>query len=155
MTAEECVHGVFPAIKWEAEEHYKIKEPVYSYDRATPHVAAAPFFGWQEGTAKCAPLCAKSPDMHKVPEHNIREVKRCFMNAAIAAGTHTLTPQKAQRLLVEVFEREITAEKVAGDAAGLPLTMRVIAANKGAHVPGKEGKDYLGTGGDWAPKVLR
>lgn len=100
-------------------------------------------------------MCAKSPDMHKVPEHNIRHMKRCFFERAIKKGTQKMTAAQAQDLLVQVFNEEMTAERVAKDAASLYYTMRVIAANEGACVPGKNGKMYRGTGGDWAPKELR
>lgn len=155
VTAEECEYGVFKAIKYEVEDVRGMKEAVYSYDKASPHIAAAKFYGWQEGSDKCAPMCAKSPDMHRVPEHCIRQAKRTFFDAAIKKGTRTMTAREAQKLLIEVCKREITAEMVAKDAATLVTTMRVIAASAGATVNGKDGKVYRGTAGDWAPKELR
>lgn len=155
VTAEECEYGVFKAIKYEVEDVRGMKEAVYSYDKAAPHIAAASFFGWQEGSDKCAPMCAKSPDMHRVPEHSIRQAKRTFFKAAIKKGTQTMTAREAQKLLIEVCKKEITAEMVAKDAEKLVTTMRVIAASAGATVRGQGGKAYRGTGGDWAPKELR
>lgn len=77
------------------------------------------------------------------------------MLLAIHLQQHARLPKTAQKLLLRVFTDTITASSVAKDAATLPLTMRVIAANEGACVRGPNRQVFRGTGGDWAPKGLR
>jgi len=64
---------------------------------------------------------------------------------------HRANPRRWLRRLVWFDEGVIDLE----DAATLPLTMRVIAANEGACVRGPNCQVSRGTGGDWAPKGLR
>lgn len=45
MSADECEYGLFRAIKHEVEAVRGMTDAVYSYDRATPHVSAASFYG--------------------------------------------------------------------------------------------------------------
>lgn len=158
MTAAECVHCVFPAIRYEVEKLVragKLDAPVYSFDDAPAHAKAAELYGMARGSQARAPGHSRSPDMNSPAEHAISLLKRKWFAAAEAAGYEKLTAASAQALLVEVFEAEVTPDIIRKDVERLYTTMRVIAADKGVLLRGRGNKMVRGTGGDWAPRGLR
>jgi hypothetical protein len=161
VTAEECTHCVFPAIRWEVNELVqagKLDAPVYSFDGAPAHSKAAKWWGMERGSAARAPGAPRSPDMNSPAEHAISLLKSKFFAAADGAGYEKLTAASAasaQALLAKVFRKEVKAVSVKKDVDRLFITMRVIAAGEGVPVRGKGNKMVEGTGGDWAPRGLR
>lgn len=158
MSTEECVYGVFPAIKYEVDQLVEAKQlqaAVYSFDHAPAHEGAAEVFNWTTDSGARAPGAPRSPDMNKPAEHAIAIVKKAFFDAAEEVGVHTLTAVSAQKLLVKVFEEAVTAAGVRRDVESLAGTMRVIAAAEGAKIRCKGNKVYSGVAGGWAPRGLR
>lgn len=95
------------------------------------------------------------PDGHKVVEHVFPNLKSSFFKKLIDVGAANIDSKKAQDLLVEVFESKVTADSISHDTQTLPLTMKMIAKDKGKVFEFGNGQYDTGTGGGWPPKRFR
>lgn len=108
-----------------------------------------------DGLPPRMPLAPRMPDGHKVVEHVFPNLKSSFFKKLIDVGAANIDSKKAQDLLVEVFESKVTADSISHDTQTLPLTMKMIAKDKGKVFEFGNGQYYTGTGGGWPPKRFR
>lgn len=108
---------------------------------------------------KRVPLSPYSPDMHKVIEHTFSRFKRS-LHASIydrcaERGVSELTPPEVRRLAIAALEEAGAATSIAKDLRTLPVTLRMVATPEGQAFVAGDGRDYIGTGGNWARESWR
>lgn len=136
------------------EEVHKIKNPCYIFDNAPAHVWAAEAYMGVSGSDRRAQHPANSPDMNKMAEHAVANMKTGFYDRLKREGANQLTAKKAQEWLEELAAR-ITPESVMSDAVSLVDTMRVIRAPKSTQLKTKKAGKVHGSAGDWPVSALR
>lgn len=145
---------VMKAMDYEAREK-GIKKALYVADNASVHSKLGRHSSCADLRYPRLAIPARSPDINKVAEHTIANVKAGFFDLVYAYPGPRLTARKAQKLLVQAFEERITSDSVAADAASLPLTLQVIAHDKDEQFEGVDGQLHMGSGGDWPAKRYR
>lgn len=106
--------------------------PIVSLDNAKPHAA------WQRGqpAERLNIIPARSPDIHKVVEHPLKEFNRKWY-VRFSQDLKCTTCERSMALASEILH-ETTADSIHRDIKTLPDTLRSIIANRG----------------DWADDVL-
>lgn len=149
MTAEEFAETVVE-VKDESNacvlshpEFYSKGGPYYSWDNAAWHQAVSlDQVGLTQGDKWQLP--PNSPDMHKVIEHVVGNVKRALRDK-LADNANITSAQQLRDAFVEVFYEEISKDSIRKDIDSLPNTYKHIHHTK------QQG----GSGGDWAQARYR
>ena len=122
---------------------YGLEDPVYSFDNAPIHdMSLLETIGIQ-GTDR-APLPARSPDMHKVIEHVFGTLEGA-MQRELHADPGLCTAEQYKKVLVRLFNENITAESVRKDISSLKGTYDMI----------RKCRDAGGVEGGWPPSKYR
>lgn len=108
----------------------------------------------ESGSDRRAQHPANSPDMNKMAEHAVGNVKTGFYDRLRREGANQLTAKKAQQW-VEELAALITPEGVMSDAVSLVDTMRVIRAPKSTQLNTQKAGKVHGSAGDWPVFELR
>lgn len=130
------------------------KQEMYlSWDNAHANPTAADLLHIGVDPTKRLPLSAYSPDIHKVIEHFFHRLKVAFREARLHYPQITTAREAAQ--LLRMLASNMPQEHIEKDAETLKLTYQIIATDKGVKFTGADGKEHVGTGGDWAPRRYR
>jgi len=131
--------------------------PILSFDNASIHTAQRSEPLLPPGTTQHK-LPARSPDLHKVIEHVFGRLKPAVAAAVFDAAWHKQTVELSAaqcRPLIEACLREQTAAaQIAADCESLKATLQIVAHDKDMLFT-LGGKEFKGTGGDWAPRRWR
>lgn len=98
------------------------------------------------------PLPEYSPDMHQIVEHTISKFKQDLMKAVLAHDG-PMTPATAQRLARQVF-KGILATSIHANKEKLVSCLQAIATPQGVPVKCADGKEHMGSGGDYPEAAL-
>lgn len=153
MGKQEAKTCLFPVIARKTAEA-GITDACFVFDKAPCHLEAADCWFGEEPTKARAPHAAGSPDMNKIAEHCISDIKQKFFDRLMREGANNLTARRAQRWVQEIFQ-QVNAESIMQDAVSLVDTMRAIKASKRTIITCQDGSRFNGTAGDWAPRPLR
>lgn len=124
-------------------EYYKKGGPFYSWDNASWH-ASVKLENVGLTTADKWELPPNSPDMHKVIEHVVGNVKRALRNKLVD-NARLCTVERLKPACEDVFFNQIAKESVQKDIDSLPNTYKHIHAKK----------NQGGTEGNWAQARYR
>lgn len=145
---------LFPVMVKLTEEVKGIKDPCYIFDDSTAHTYAGNAYMGIGASRRRSPYAARSPDMNKMAEHAVANIKDWFFDRMVRRGANQLTARMAQQWLIE-FSQQITAESVMRDARSLVDTMNVIRSPTHRVITTMDGRKVNGTAGDWPPSFLR
>jgi hypothetical protein len=98
-----------------------------------------------------------SPDMHKVIEHYFGIIKPMVRKHVLGLGKATIDVVDGMAIVKSCWQ--LTKLRYMGsikkDVESLPVTWHIISTEEGVSAEGPDGKLYVGTGGEWAPKPWR
>lgn len=104
------------------------------------------------------PLPARSPDMHKVIEHVFGRTKPAVAGSVVDAtwrrDINELSAAQCRPLIERCLREATTPAAIAADSESLKTTLQIIAHDKDVLFT-LDGREFKGTGGDWAPRRWR
>lgn len=105
------------------------------------------------------PLSKYSPDIHKVIEHTFArwktEVHGLIYRECVLRGITEPSILQLQSILERALATVTKPATIAADQATLPVTLRMIATAAGQEFTMPDGRQYSGTGGNWAREHWR
>jgi len=128
-------------------------EPFWSMDNDSAHITRDQMAEININPACRLPLTPKSPDIHKVIEHEVHRVKDVTKDE-VGKHPELHTAREMQALTRKVFYQGM-AESVLRDCISLLDTLKAVALPQGFVMHSHTGAPHAGTGGDWAPTGLR
>lgn len=145
----------------EADPRFKAagmtEKPMLSFDNASIHKAIVDR-GLLPPGVEHVPLPSRSPDLHKVIEHTFGRLKprvhEAVFDACRAAGKAELSHLEVRTLVERTLKEVAAAEKIAGDCESLTTTLRIVGTDRDVAFV-HDGREFVGTGGDWAPRGWR
>lgn len=154
-------HLVAKTIVGEAKRWFKAAgiqgEPIVSWDNATIHGENASGHPLPPEIERIK-LPARSPDLHRVIEHTFGRLKPAAHAAAFdacrKAGTAEVPPSTVRQLVETTLERVSTAAQISADCERLKTTWKIVAADVNTTFE-VDGREFVGSGGDWAPRRWR
>ena len=100
------------------------------------------------------PLSAYSPDIHEVIEHTFARLKTEFHGLlyehCVSKGVPQPPIETVRRLLERALHKVTEAHTIKADQDTLPITLRMVATDKDVEFTMPDGRQYVGTGGNWA-----
>lgn len=132
-------------------------KPIMSFDNASIHTAHTPQPLLPAGI-KQHPLPARSPDLHKVIEHVFGRTKPAVASSVFDAAWRRdiseLSAAQCRPLIEHCLREATTPAAIAADCESLKTTLQIVAHDKDVLFT-LRGKEFKGTGGDWAPRRWR
>lgn len=156
MTQEEFRRNLQNIVKALRALGVRKRDMFFSWDNAHNNGAAADLVTHGIPAGNKLPLPPYSPDIHRVVEHCIHQMKAALDADMLGiAGTGLPeNPEQTMQLLVRRAFKQLTPAAIDKDVSGLPLAYKLVAGAKGSTVKAG-GRTWECTGGDWLPHKLR
>lgn len=102
---------------------------------------------------------AANLDIHKVIEHTFARLKTelhgLIYEHCVLKGVAQPSMEQVRVLLERALMKVADARTIAADQATLPVTLRMVATDKDVEFTMPDGRQYVGTGGNWARERWR